>query len=88
MFDKETQLKNAPFAESGQTFTLYSAEYKGMHESEYGRNERALVVAGPDEETFVVFGVLAQQVQRMDDGDLPAQVKIGKDGRANIFEQV
>lgn len=88
MFDKEVLLKNADFAKDGQTFTLHSAEYIGRVKSaEYGENDKATVEAGPDHEDFVVFGVLAQQIQRMEQNELPTQVRIGQDGRAKIFVQ-
>lgn len=88
MFDTETQLKDAEFAKDGQVFTLHSGEYVGTHHSaQYGDNDKAKVTAGPNQESFIVFGVLAQQIQRMDEGDLPAQVRIVKDGRANVFQQ-
>lgn len=90
MFEKEVQLTKAPFVEvGGKPFYLHSAKYLGKAESaDYGSNDKASVVAGPDPDTkddFIVFGVMAQQVSRMDSGDLPAWVKIEKDGRANCF---
>lgn len=95
MFDKEVQLKNAEFAENGNPFTIYSAEPPFKAKSaEYGENMKAFVLAGPidgnesDAEKYVVFGVMAEQCGRIESGDLPATVKVGQDGRANVLQKV
>lgn len=94
MFDKETQLKNAEFAENGQAFTLFSCEPPvRVNHAEFGDNMKAEVKAGPvgsdqgDAETYVVFGVMAEQCGRMKPGDLPETVKIGQDGRAKVLQR-
>ena len=91
MFDKMDQLKNAPFSDGD--FFIFSATYKGMTDHpEYGRNHMAEVVASATEkdeqDTYIVYGVMAEQVARIENGDLPAKVKLGKDGRANILVKV
>jgi hypothetical protein len=90
MFDKETQLKNAEFANG--PFMVYRGEFLGnTRHAEYGDNVKARVRAGAvggseiDAEWYVVFGVLAEQIGRMDKGELPEKVKLGMDGRANVF---
>lgn len=95
MFDKETQLKNATEFDAEQPFELFKGEFLGKVDSaEYGENTKARVWAGPQgsiesaAKDYVLFGVMAEQVGRMDDGDLPATVKIGKDGRANVLVKV
>lgn len=92
MFDKETQLKNAEFALNSQTFTLFSVGTPAMsNHAEYGDSMKATVKAGPvgssegDAEEYVVFGVMAEQCGRVKPDDLPADVKITKDGRANVL---
>lgn len=87
MFDREIQLKDADFAQNEQAFDLHSAKYLGRVRSAQFEHEqaKAIVVAGPDRKEYVVFGVKAEQVGRMTDGELPARVKIGKDGRAEPF---
>jgi len=92
MFDKETQLKNAQEFDAAQPFELFEAEFLGKHESaEYGEGMKAKVKAGPKDSVpsaskeYIVFGVMAEQVGRMDPSDLPATVKIGQDGRANVL---
>lgn len=85
MFDKDEQLTKQDFASNGQVFTLHSAKYLGKVDTKYGENQKAEVVAGPDRKQFVCFGVLADQIQRMDDGDLPTDVRIEQDGEANVF---
>jgi hypothetical protein len=92
MFDKEEQLTKQEFAQNGTPFILRSAEYLGISKhADYGENQKARVVAGPDEENcseYVVFGVMADQISRMESGNLPAVVAIVKDGRANTFAKV
>jgi len=89
MFDKETQLKDAEFAQNEQAFDLAAAEYLGMVKSaKFGTQAKAKVIAGPAGDEFVVFGVKAEQISRMTDDDLPARVKIGKDGDAEPFVKV
>lgn len=90
MFDKETQLKNAEFADGA--FILYSGEFLGnVRHAEYGSNTKAKVIAGPvggseqDAGEYVVFGVMAEQIGRMKPGELPEKVKLTTDGRANVF---
>ncbi len=95
MFDKETQLKNATEFDAMQPFRLFSGEFLGMVESaEYRTNAKAKVMAGPAgsiesaAKEYVVFGVMAEQVGRIKPDDLPANVKIGEDGRAKVFVKV
>lgn len=92
MFDREVQLKNAEDFNPQQPFELFEAEFLGMSKSaQYGSNPKARVKAGPAgsvpgaAKEYVVFGVMAEQVGRMDNSDLPATVKIGQDGQANVF---
>lgn len=95
MFDKEVQLTKA--IQNGDVppvFVLLTAEYMGRVDSaEYGPNDKARVTVGdPDTGqtlgTFVVFGVMAQQCQRVEPGDLPQRSQVGQDGRANVLEPV
>jgi hypothetical protein len=95
MFDKETQLKNAAEFDAAQPFALFSGEYLGMVESaEYGARPKARVKAGPAGsiesagQEYIVFGVLAEQINRMQPDDLPATVKLAEDGRAKVFVKV
>lgn len=95
MFDKEIQLKNAEEFDAMQPFTLFGGKFLGMADSsEYGQRPKARVQAGPkdsasaDANEYVVFGVLAEQIGRMESNDLPATVKLTQDGRANVFVKV
>lgn len=87
MFDKEPNLTGEGW--TGQPFKLVSGEYLGSVKSaEYGANQKArVVVETPAGETrkFSVYGVLADQIGRMDQGDLPAMVRIEQQGNANAF---
>lgn len=90
MFDKEPNLSNQDWI--GEPFRVVEAKYLGTVKSaDYGENQKARVtVADADGNTknFTVYGVLADQISRMEDNDLPATVKIEKDGRANVFTKV
>lgn len=86
LFDRDVQLKDADFVQNGASFTLHSAEFLGMVKSaDYGTQAKAKVIAGPDRGEYVVFGVKAEQISRMENGELPLTVKIGKDGQAEPF---
>lgn len=94
MFEKEELLTKSDFA--SREFILYGGDFLGETEhAEYGKNVKATVtVSGlgresqADRKEFVVYGVLADQVRRVESGDLPAVARIGKDGRANVFQFV
>ena len=95
MFDKETQLKNATEFDAAQPFQLFGGEYIGMVTSaQYGNRPKARVKAGPAgsiesaAKEYIVFGVLAEQISRMQQGDLPATVKLAEDGQAKVFVKV
>lgn len=90
MFDKETQLKNAEFADGA--FILYRGEFLGtVKHAEFGNNTKARVWAGPvggqeaDAKEYVVFGTMAEQIGRIKPSDLPEKVKITVDGRSNVI---
>lgn len=89
-FDKLAQLKEQPFAQNSQSFYIQSAEYQGLKPTRYGNEQSvANVVAGPSQgelDTYIVYGVMAEQVQRQDDGDFPRHCKIIKDGEANVIQ--
>lgn len=91
MFDKEQGLTSQDDFDTSQPFELVSAEYLGkVKHADYGENQKARVLVrgvgeSGDGAPYVVFGVMADQIQRMDDDDLPAIVIVAKDGRANVF---
>lgn len=92
MFDKIESLTKQSDFDTNQPFILYSGEFKGTTVSrEYGTNVLATVVAGPtngsesDAKTYNVYGVLAEMIQRSEQSEFPMTVKLGQDGRANIF---
>ena len=87
MFDKGEQLKNQPWAEGEKPFTIHSGEFNGKVTTTYGDNVKATVVAGPDKGTFILYGTMAEQIGRMDNGELPAEVKIGTDGQSNVLRR-
>ena len=91
MFDKEKSLTKSDH--KNNDFVLWSGQFLGTTKSaDYGENVKARVQVSANKdaerEDYVVFGVMADQINRLDSGDLPAIVRIGKDGRANVFELV
>jgi len=87
MFDKEKQLKNQPFTEGEKVFEIHSGRFNGEVVTTYGKNVKATVIAGPDKEEFILYGTMAEQIGRMESGELPAKVKIGQDGQSNVLIQ-
>jgi hypothetical protein len=88
-FDKLSQLKDQPFAQNGGTFNIESAEYKGREKTQFGEQSVAHVnvkMQDGSTETFVVYGVMAQQVERQDSGDFPRECRIIQDGQANVIK--
>ena len=72
---------------------LYSAEYEGVHNTEYGPAHQASVNVGDadrkgDPKDYRVFGRLAEQVKQVEPGELPALVRIAKVGRGYSWEPV
>jgi len=87
MFDKEEQLKNQEFTEGEKPFTIHSGVFNGKVTTTYGDNVKATVVAGPDKKEFILYGTMAEQIGRMEPGELPAEVKIGQDGQSNVLRR-
>jgi len=90
LFDPPNDKKLAEVFPVGTAFMLYEAEYEGMPDTTFGPRAQATVLAGPADrsgtpERYKVWGTLAEQVQGMETGDLPALVKIGKQGNRNIW---
>lgn len=87
MFDKEKQLKNEDFAAEEKPFTLHSGKFDGKVTTTYGDNVKATVIAGPDKGEYIVYGTMAEQIGRMESGELPTEVKIGQDGQSNVLKK-
>lgn len=88
-FDKLSQLKDQQFAQNGGTFQIDSAEFKGREKGQYGEQAVAHVnvkMPNGDIDTFVVYGVMAQQVERQEPGDFPRECRIIQDGQANVIK--
>lgn len=91
MFDREKSLTKQDDFDITQPFEMVSAEYLGQVKSaDYGDNQKARVTVnvGGENVAYSVYGVMADQIQRMEADDLPATVQVVKDGRANVFERV
>lgn len=92
MFDSPSSLTKSDLA--GGEFVAWSGEYLGKSQhGEYGENDRAALTCSPvndphERREYTVFGVMADQVRRIRPGDLPAVVRINKDGRANVLQLI
>lgn len=90
-FDNPRKLTDA--FPHGTQFVWYGGEYQGSVQTDYGENQKAVMLVAPcdnvgDKQEYVVWGVMADQVRRMEDSDLPSVCVIGKDKRANVIQQV
>jgi len=90
LFDPPNDRKLSEAYSTGTPFILYEAEYEGVRDTAFGASAQASVLAGPADRTgtperYRVWGTLAEQVKGMDDGDLPALVKVGKQGNRNVW---
>lgn len=68
-------------------------EYLGSVKTDYGESQKAVILVAPidnagDKREYVVWGVMADQVRRIGDSDLPSVCVVAKDKRANIIQQV
>lgn len=90
LFDPPKEEKLSDVFEMGEKFWLVHAEYEGIQPTSFGMNPQASVsVCKPGEQDdvkqFRVWGVLAKQISEMEDGDIPAEVFIGKQGRKHVW---
>ena len=91
MFDKPPKLAEDYPPDSGKSFTITEGTFVGYDESFGSPNAMATIVVtdssgggGP----YKIYGKLAEQIARMEPGDLPAEVTIEKYDRANVFVPV
>lgn len=87
IFDQPNEDKLSDDYPEGTPFMLYSAEYEGVKNTSFGPGHQATVLVGPEDRSgenkeYRVFGRLAEQVKKLDAGELPARVKIIREGRA------
>jgi hypothetical protein len=90
LFDLPKEEKLSDVFEMGEKFWLVYAEYEGVQPTTYGAQPQASISVCPvgqsDEiKNFRVWGVLAKQIEDMEDGDIPAEVFIGKQGRKHVW---
>jgi hypothetical protein len=92
MFDKPPKLADDYPPNSGKAFTIHEAAFIGYDESFGNPNAVATVEVSETPEgkqsSYKIYGKLAEQVARMESGDLPATVTIEKFDRANVFVPV
>lgn len=92
MFDKPPKLAEDYPPNSGKSFTIEEGNFIGYDESFGSPNATATVVVTsvetPKPTPYKIYGKLAEQIGRMESGDLPAEVTIEKFDRANVFVPV
>lgn len=77
----------------GTPLMLYSGDYEGTRETQFGPSASATVRVGPADRTgepvrYKVWGTLAEQVAQIEPGDLPRLVTIGKTGNRKVWQSV
>ena len=82
MFDQEPNLTGV--VQLGAPFRIEDAEYKGIKDHpEFGRNSTGRVRING--KWYAVYGVLADQINRAEAGEIPCTVTIEREGRAHAF---
>ena len=90
IFDPPKQDKLSDDFTQGTLFWLLAAQYDGVQPTSFGESVQASIVACPigeehNQKQYRVWGTLAEQVQQMEEGDLPAEVEVVKQGRKNVW---
>jgi hypothetical protein len=89
--DRPQQVNLQDVYPAGTPFKIIQAWIEGVVPTEYGDRLMGKIVAEPldggDPHEFAVWGSLAQQVQQLEDGELPMVVNVVKDGRRWLFQQ-
>src|ERR1700730_12484668 len=93
IFDPPKEEKLSDVFPMGEKFWLLYAEFEGVQPTTYGASPQASIsVCEPDHpedaKQFRVWGVLASQIQEMEDGEIPAEVYIGQQGRKHVWVPV
>lgn len=91
MFDKPPKLADDYPPNSGESFTITEGTFIGYDES-YGNPNAVAQITVTDSKggggPYKIYGKLAEQIARMEPGELPAEVTIEKFDRANVFVPV
>lgn len=90
IFDPPNEDKLTDDFPEGTSFMLLDGDYEGIKNTSFGPQASASVTCGPvdrssEAKTYKVWGTLAEQVAQIEHGDLPQMVKIGKQGRRNVW---
>lgn len=90
LYDPPKQEKLSDVFPLNTLFWLLGARYEGIQPTSFGDSEQANLVVSPVGETsaakqFRVWGTLAEQVREMEEGDIPAEVEVTKEGRRHVF---
>lgn len=91
IFDKPKQESLSSVFGHNKLFWLLSASYEGIQPTEFGDSPQASITVcevekNDEPKQFRVWGSLAEQISQMDEGELPAEVEVGKLGRKNIWQ--
>jgi hypothetical protein len=73
----------------GTPFTLEKAWIEGVVQTQYGDRTMAKVlctpIGGGTPQEFAVWGSLCEQVQQIEEGEVPGPYKVVKDGKRWLF---
>lgn len=90
--DAPQQLNLTDVYPEGQPFLIRNAWVEGVVKTQFGDRTMAKIIAEPAEggqgQEFAVWGSLCEQVQQIDEGDVPGVYKVVKDGKRWLFNAV
>ncbi len=93
--DAPVQVNLTDIYPDGTPFLVESAWVEGVVKTQYGDRTMAKIIAKPCDgggvatgqgQEFAVWGSLCEQVQQLEEGDLPAVLKVVKDGKRWLFK--
>lgn len=90
--DAPTQLNLTDIYPEGTPFLIRNAWVEGAVDTQYGKRTMAKVIVEPAEggqgQEFAVWGSLCEQVQGIDEGDVPGVYQVVKEGKRWLFAAV
>lgn len=93
--DVPKQLKLAEVYPSGIPFLISQAWFEGIVDTTFGKRAMAKVIASPyqgpgvtgaESQEFALWGTLCEQVQQLEEGDVPGVYTLGQEGKRVVFQ--